>query len=57
MVQPRDAFKLLYAVVREHCQRVGEDEAQFQVPRFILDSVRREQAQRVSELQRGLSPG
>jgi hypothetical protein len=57
MAQPRDAFKLLYAVVREHCQRVGEDEAQFQVPRFILDSVRREQAQRVSELQRGLSPG
>jgi hypothetical protein len=57
MAQPRDAFKLLYSVIREHCQRVGEDDAEFRVPRFILDSVRKEQAQRVSELQRGLSPG
>ena len=57
MAQPRDAFKLLYSVIREHCQRVGEDEGQFRVPRHILDSIRKEQAQRVSELQRGLSPG
>ena len=57
MAQPRDAFKLLYSAIREHCQRVGEDDAEFRVPRFILDSVRKEQAQRVSELQRGLSPG
>jgi len=57
MGQPRDAFKLLHSAIREHCQRVGEEDAQFRVPRFILDSVRREQAQRVSEMQRGLSPG
>jgi hypothetical protein len=57
MAQPRDAFKLLYTAIREHCQRVGEDEQEFRVPRFILDSVRKEQAQRVSELQRGLAPG
>jgi len=57
MAQPRDAFKMLYSVIREHCQRVGEDEGEFRVPRFILDAARKEQAQRVSELQRGLSPG
>jgi hypothetical protein len=57
MGQPRDAFKLLYSVIREHCQRVGEEDGQYRVPRFILDSIRKEQAQRVSELQRGLSPG
>ncbi|HEX5032773.1 MAG TPA: hypothetical protein VFX78_15115, partial [Candidatus Eisenbacteria bacterium] len=57
MAQPRDAFKLLYSAIREHCQRVGEEDGEFRVPRFILDSVRKEQAQRVSELQRGLSPG
>ncbi|MFI5328219.1 MAG: hypothetical protein ACHQ7H_18445, partial [Candidatus Rokuibacteriota bacterium] len=57
MAQPRDAFKMLYSVIREHCQRVGEEEGEFRVPRFVLDSVRKEQAQRVSELQRGLSPG
>jgi len=57
MAQPRDAFKLLYSAIREHCQRVGEEDQEFQVPRFILDAVRKEQAQRVSELQRGLSPG
>jgi hypothetical protein len=57
MAQPRDAFKLLYTAIREHCQRVGEDQQEFRVPGFVLDAVRREQAQRVSELQRGLAPG
>jgi len=57
MAQPRDAFKMLYSVIREHCQRVGEDDQEYRVPRFILDSIRKEQAQRVSELQRGLAPG
>jgi hypothetical protein len=36
---------------------VGEEDGEFRVPRFVLDAVRKEQAQRVSELQRGLSPG
>jgi len=56
MAQPRDAFKLLHSVIREHCQQVPEETAEFRIPRHILEAVRREQAQRVNELQRGLSP-
>jgi hypothetical protein len=40
-----------------HKERVGEEDQEYRVPRFIVDLVRKEQAQRVSELQRGLSPG
>jgi hypothetical protein len=57
MAQPRDAFKLLYSVIREHCQRIPEESPEFKVPRHILETVRYEQTRRVSELQRGLSPG
>jgi hypothetical protein len=56
MVQPRDAFKLLHSVIREHCQQVPDEAAEYRIPRHILENVRREQAQRVNELQRGLSP-
>jgi hypothetical protein len=57
MGQPRDAFKLLYSVIREHCQRVPEEAPEFRVPRHILETIRHEQTRRVSELQRGLAPG
>jgi hypothetical protein len=56
MHQPRDAFKLLYSVIQEHCRMVPEEEAQYRIPRLTLESVRRNQAQRVQELHRGLSP-
>jgi hypothetical protein len=56
MHQPRDAFKLLYAVIREHCQRVPADEASYRIPRLTLESTRRDQSQRVQDLHRGLSP-
>jgi len=56
MHQPRDAFKLLYSVIREHCQLVPEEEAQYRIPRLTLETIRREQSQRIQDLQRGLSP-
>jgi hypothetical protein len=56
MHQPRDAFKLLYAVIREHCQRVPTDEASYKIPRLTLETTRRDQSQRVQDLHRGLSP-
>jgi hypothetical protein len=43
-------------VIREHCQQVPDEAAEYRIPRHILENVRREQAQRVNELQRGLSP-
>ena len=56
MHQPRDAFKFLYAVIQEHCRLVPEDEARYQIARLTLESVRRDQSQRVQELYRGLTP-
>lgn len=56
MHQPRDAFKFLYSVLQEHCRSVPEDRPAYRVPRWVLESVRRQQSQRVQELSRGLSP-
>jgi len=56
MRQPRDAFKLLYAVIREHCHSVPEEEATYRIARHTLETVRREQAERILERRQGLSP-
>ncbi len=56
MRQPRDAFKLLYQVIQNHCASTTEEEEHWEVPRLILDQVRRVQADRVEELHRGLRP-
>jgi hypothetical protein len=56
MQQPRDAFKMMYAVVLEHCRNVPAEEPSYRIPKLTLETVRREQAQRINELQRGLSP-
>jgi hypothetical protein len=56
MQQPRDAFKFLYGLIQEHCRLSPEDEPRFRIARITLDNVRRAQAQRVQDLQRGLSP-
>ena len=56
MQQPRDAFKFLYQVLQEHCRLMPEESPNFRVARLTLESVRRNQSQRVQELYRGLSP-
>ena len=56
MQQPRDAFKMVYAVILAHCNNVPTDDAAYRIPKLTLESVRREQATRINELQRGLSP-
>lgn len=56
MQQPRDAFKFLYATIQEHCRLVAEDDGAFRIARLTLETVRREQAQRVQELYRGRGP-
>ncbi|MCK4872086.1 MAG: hypothetical protein KAS72_05125 [Phycisphaerales bacterium] len=56
MQQPRDAFKLLYTCIQEHCSTVTEEDAAWTVPRLILESVRRQQSGRVQELHKGLRP-
>lgn len=56
MQQPRDAFKFLYMTIQEHCKVVPEGENDFKIARLTLETVRRTQAQRVQEFQRGLTP-
>ena len=56
MHQPRDAFKLLYRCIQEHCSNVTEEQASWRIPRLVLESVRRQQSDRVQEFSRGFRP-
>lgn len=56
MQQPRDAFKFLYAAIQEHCRLVADDEENYRIARLTLETIRRDQAQRVQELYRGRGP-
>lgn len=56
MHQPRDAFKFLYQCLSEHCSNVTAQEQAWRVPRLVLESVRKQQSERVQQLYRGISP-
>lgn len=56
MQQPRDAFKLMYQCFTEHCANVTEDQGQWRVPKHVLETVRKAQAERVRQLYRGVRP-
>ncbi|GIW74561.1 MAG: hypothetical protein KatS3mg103_1083 [Phycisphaerales bacterium] len=56
MHQPRDAFKFLYQCLSEHCSNVTAGQQAWRVPRLVLESVRKQQAERVQQLYRGISP-
>lgn len=57
MHQPRDAFKMLYGCMQEHCANTSEEEPRWRIPKLTLDAVRRQQAERVQMLYRGIAPG
>ena len=56
MHQPRDAFKFLYQCLSEHCSNVTAQQQAWRVPRLVLESVRKQQSERVQQLYRGISP-
>jgi len=56
MQQPRDAFKFMYRCLNEHCASVTADDGSWRIPKHILDQVRRDEAERVMQLQRGIRP-
>jgi hypothetical protein len=56
MHQPRDAFKFLYACMSEHCSNVTVEQNQWRIPRLILETVRKQQSERVQQLYRGIRP-
>lgn len=56
MHQPRDAFKFLYACLSEHCSNVTRQSEQWRVPRLVMESVKKQQVERIQALYRGISP-
>jgi len=56
MHQPRDAFKFLYRCLSEHTSGVTRDQSAWKIPRLVLDHVRKQEAERVQQLHRGIRP-
>ena len=56
MRQPRDAFKLMYQVLQDHCANTVEEEEQYRVPKLTLEQAKKQQSERVEALQQGVRP-
>jgi hypothetical protein len=56
MQQPRDAFKLMYQVIQEHCANVPEERPVLNIPKLTLDAVRKQQVERMGNMLRGVRP-
>jgi len=56
MQQPRDAFKLIYQVIQEHCANVPEEAPQWKIARPVLDAIRKQQVERLGGMLRGVRP-
>ncbi len=56
MHQPRDAFKFLYRCISEHCSNVTVEQQQWRIPRLVLETVRKQESDRVQQLYRGIRP-
>ncbi|MCC6951933.1 MAG: hypothetical protein IT433_10885 [Phycisphaerales bacterium] len=54
--QPRDAFKMLYRCILEHCQSVTRDAPEWKIPRHVLVNVVKTESERVQQMQRGIRP-
>ena len=56
MHQPRDAFKLLYGLIQEHCSNVTSEQSAYTISRTVLDIVRRRLVERRDGMIRGSRP-
>jgi hypothetical protein len=56
MHQPRDAFKLLYRCMADHCAGVTRDAHSFKIAALLLETVKRQESERVQALHRGIRP-
>ena len=56
MHQPRDAFKLVYHCIAEHCALMTGAEGPWRIPRHVLEMVKKQQVDRVQQLYRGIRP-
>ncbi|MFY7896606.1 MAG: hypothetical protein ACOVP8_10265, partial [Phycisphaerales bacterium] len=54
--QPRDAFKLMYRCMNEHCAGFTRGQSEWRIPRSVLQAVAKSEAQRVMQVIRGIRP-
>jgi len=57
MQQPRDAFKFIYQVIHEYCSNVAQEQAHWKIPKPLLDTIRKQQVERVTSMLRGVRAG
>jgi hypothetical protein len=55
--QPRDAFKLMYRCLLEHCGSVTRSQNEWKIPRHVLMNVLKGETERVQQVYRGIRPG
>ncbi|CAG1004801.1 hypothetical protein PHYC_03173 [Phycisphaerales bacterium] len=55
--QPRDAFKMLYRAIMDHCAGVTRGESTWRIPRHVLLNVVKTEQERVQQMHRGIRPG
>lgn len=55
--QPRDAFKLLYRCLADHCASVTRGQNEWRIPRHVLTQVVKQETERVQQMFRGIRPG
>lgn len=56
MHHPRDAFKMIYRAMQEHCAAVSIEEGRWRISRLSLDQAKRTQADRVQLMREAGSP-
>ena len=54
--QPRDAFKLIYRCMTEHCAGVTRGQSEWKIARHVLTSVVKHENERVQQMFRGIRP-
>ncbi|MGP1345080.1 MAG: hypothetical protein ACTS3F_00240 [Phycisphaerales bacterium] len=56
MHHPRDAFKMLYRAMQEHCAAVTAEEGRWRISRLALDQAKRTQSDRVQLMREAATP-
>lgn len=56
MRQPRDAFKLLYQCLADHCAAVTADQGAWKMSKATLDAVKKQHVERIRQLAMGVRP-
>ncbi len=56
MRQPRDAFKLMYHCIAEHCSQASSEQGKWRISKATLEAVTKLQTERLRQLALGIRP-